>query len=155
MPEQRSAKAAVRSGPGEWATARFGPPPTRRFQRTAGTRGVGTGLGSAFAASPKSGSNDLRAREEAELLEWAIDLSKRDLPPKKAKTSAKAEKSDGAASSKRVPKTRVESFGAAEFTVRCEPTRVVLRVHDKNIAVSRQNVYDELFEMVRAHLDRH
>ena len=61
MPEQRSAQATVRSGVGESAAARVGPPPTRRFQRTAGTRGVGTGLGSAFAASPKSGSNDLRA----------------------------------------------------------------------------------------------
>jgi hypothetical protein len=101
-------------------------------------------------------------REEAELLEWPIDLSKRDAHKKKAKakgkTSGEKEKTDAVASSRRVPKTtnveRVESFGAAEFTVRCEPTRVVLRVRDKNVAVSRENVYDELFDLVRARLER-
>jgi hypothetical protein len=102
-------------------------------------------------------------REEAELLEWPIDLSKRNAPPKKAKRAAKAKARPapeepsqrdlfGKPASGRRPK--VASFGAAEFVVRCEPTRVVLRVHDKNVAISHENVYRELFELVRARLEQ-
>jgi hypothetical protein len=95
-------------------------------------------------------------REEAELLDWPIDLSKRGTPPKKSRakrepTSVQATSDEAPTSAVRIPSA---SFGAAEFVVRCEPTRVVLRVHGKNVAVSHDNVYEELFELVRARLER-
>ena len=86
-------------------------------------------------------------REEAELLDWPLDLSKRDRPAEKVKVV-------DAEPTRRVANDEaIESFGSAEFVVRCEPTRVVLRVHDKNVAVSRENVYEELFDLVRSRLE--
>lgn len=84
-------------------------------------------------------------REEAELLDWPIDLSQRAKPKKATKPPPKP----APPASKTAPK----SFGSAEFVVRCEPTRVVLRVHDKNIAISHKDIYEELFDLVKARLD--
>lgn len=46
------------------------------------------------------------------------------------------------------------SFGAAEFTVRCAPDHVALVVHGKVVAKLGEDVYEELFDHVRARLTR-
>jgi hypothetical protein len=86
-------------------------------------------------------------REEAELLDWPIDLSKRE-PAKKVARKNKP-RAEAPASGKAPP----ASFGSAEFVVRCEPTRVVLRVRDKNVAISHADIYEELFDLVKARLE--
>src|SRR5262249_38402645 len=83
-------------------------------------------------------------REEAELLEWPIDPSKRDTPPRRAtkasKENAKAQPASDPREPLGIPESgrhpKIASFGEAEFVVRCEPTRVVLRVHGRNVAIS-------------------
>lgn len=46
------------------------------------------------------------------------------------------------------------SFGAAEFTVRCAPDHVALVVHGKVVAKLGEDVYEELFDHVKARLER-
>ena len=47
--------------------------------------------------------------------------------------------------------SRARSFGAAEFTVRCEPTRVQMLVDGSTVvAEANIDVYSELFDLVKA-----
>ena len=85
---------------------------------------------------------DFDAREvraEAKLLGYALgDLASRTPPLKKAT---------------RAPPPPPRSFGAAEFLVRCEPTRVRMLIHGKEVvAETRIDVYEQLFDLVKAHI---
>jgi hypothetical protein len=84
-------------------------------------------------------------REEAELLDWKIDLSRRE-----RRTDSVSERPRPL----RMTSDEVlETFDCPEFVVRCEPTRVVLRIHDHTIASSHENVYAELLDLVRERLE--
>jgi hypothetical protein len=98
-------------------------------------------------------------REEAKLLGWKTSglegrntsveakmaAKKKAQANVKAKAKAKAKANAG--------KPRVRSFGEAEFLVRCEPTRVRMLIHGKTVvAEAKVNVYDELFDLVKARL---
>jgi hypothetical protein len=57
------------------------------------------------------------------------------------------------ATAKPATATPARSFGAAEFVVRCEPTRVRMLIHGKTVvAEAKVDVYLELFELVQARL---
>lgn len=91
-----------------------------------------------------NGDFDERAvREEAELLEWDIDLS--NCESARPVASAPIRITDDEAA---------EMVSSEEFVVRREPTRVVLRVHERTVAMSPADIYDELLALVRARLDR-
>jgi hypothetical protein len=83
---------------------------------------------------------DLQAVEnEAKALDWPVDL-------------------DGASVAAPAPASppqppRARSFGGAEFIVRCEPARVVMLIHGKKVvAEAGVNIYEELFDLVKARL---
>jgi hypothetical protein len=65
-------------------------------------------------------------RAEAKLLGWKLALDGKAVPAR--------------------------SFGEAEFVVRCEPTRVSLLVDGKSVASSKLDLYEELFDLVKARL---
>jgi hypothetical protein len=78
-------------------------------------------------------------REEAELLDWTVDLSHR---------------GDGA--SNVVAPIRLERSSeseSSEFVVRRGPRGVLLCVGDRTVAVSPDDVYGELFDLVRSRLE--
>jgi hypothetical protein len=83
---------------------------------------------------------DLQAVEnEAKALDWPVDLAE-------ASTAAPVPESPP-----RPPRAR--SFGSAEFIVRCEPARVVMLIHgQKVVAEAGVNIYEELFDLVKARL---
>lgn len=89
-----------------------------------------------------NGDFDERAvREEAELLEWDIDLSNHEV------------RSEPLSAPIRVTQASVaEALGSDQFVVRREPTRTVLRIRERTVAVSGEDVYDELLALVRARL---
>lgn len=119
-----------------------------------------------------NGDFDERAvREEAELLEWDIDLSNVEAIGRKASapirlTSKETAALLGSEEFTRLPRPAASvapvvrhpssccSDECLEFVVRREPTRVVLRVRDRSVAVSHENVYDELLALVLARLAR-
>lgn len=52
-------------------------------------------------------------------------------------------------------KARAPSFGEAEFTVRCEPDRVRMVVHGKQVIVeARADIYEELFDLVKQRIQQ-
>lgn len=75
----------------------------------------------------------------------AADLS----GPRRARAPKVAAKAAPRASRPAAP-----SFGAAEFTVRCAPDHVALVVHGKVVAKLGEDVYEELFDHVKARLAR-
>lgn len=77
-------------------------------------------------------------RAEAKLLAWPIDLTGEARAPVSVAW----------------PKPRPpRSFGAAEFVLRCEPTRVSMIIHGKQTVASAQaDVYEEIFDWVKARL---
>lgn len=79
-------------------------------------------------------------REEAKLTGFALALDRKApaLPPAAAKPPKKEPR---------------RSFGSAEFVVRCEPTRVRMLIgKNKVVAESKLDVYEELFDLVKAKL---
>jgi hypothetical protein len=94
-------------------------------------------------------------REEAKLLGWKTS----GLEGRNAKADARAE-ANAEAKAKAIAKAKanagkpkVRSFGAAEFVVRCEPTRVRMLIHGKTVvAEAKVDVYNELFALVKARL---
>jgi hypothetical protein len=77
---------------------------------------------------------------EAKTLAWAVNLAPSGPSPKPS-----------AARPQTIQSTR--SFGGAEFIVRCERARVVMLMHGtKVVAESNVNVYEELFDLVKARL---
>lgn len=81
-------------------------------------------------------------REEAELLDWEIDLSKRISTNSVRSGPLRLGRADIA-----------DIVGFPEFVVRAEPDRVVLRSGERTIAVSSEDVFEELFALVRARLE--
>jgi hypothetical protein len=85
---------------------------------------------------------DLRAvRQEAAALDWPINVSKTQ-ETTKSSPSPTPMRAEG-----------IPSFGDAEFLVRCESDRIVMLVHGKKVvAEAKVNIYEELFDLVRARL---
>ncbi len=96
----------------------------------------------AAALNPSFDAREIR--QEAALLGYKVgDLS--------GDEGAKAAKA--APPPKPSPKPRARSFGEAEFTVRCEPNRVRMLIHGKEVvAQTKHDVYLELFELVKARI---
>jgi hypothetical protein len=81
-------------------------------------------------------------REEAALLKWKTRGLEGTIPKSKSKSKPKAK-----------PTPSAPSFGAGEFVVRCEPTRVRMLIHGKTVvAEAKVDVYEELFDLVKARL---
>ncbi|MCC6993776.1 MAG: hypothetical protein IT370_04000 [Deltaproteobacteria bacterium] len=116
---------------------------------------------------------DLEAvRAEAKLLGWRIALDDRaaakaaaKLPvkapakaavkaPAKAAVKAPAEAAAKVGKPAARPAPGKRSFGAASFTVRCEPTKVSMLIHDgkRTVASAKVDVYEELFDLCKARL---
>ncbi len=102
---------------------------------------------------------DLKAvREEAKLLGWkTVGLEGKakalEVRGKAAKVTEKAAKVVAKGKAPQPSKPEPRSFGAAEFVVRCEPARVRMLIHGKTVvAEAAVDLYDELFELVKARL---
>ncbi len=96
---------------------------------------------------------DLKAvRAEAKLLGWPVALDDKAAARAPAKPSKPAAPARPAASRKPAPGKR--SFGAASFTVVCEPSKVSMLIHDgkQTVASAKVDVYEELFDLVKARL---
>lgn len=78
------------------------------------------------------------------------------LNPEADLAAVKAEAKDLAwpwAAGKKAKATKATaSFGEAEFTVRCTPKYVAMVVHGKEVARLKEDVYEELFDLVHARL---
>lgn len=86
-------------------------------------------------------------KEEAKLLGFKLELS-----ASKGTKRARGKTEPAVAKPSR-DKLQKKSFGEAEFVVRCEPTRVRMLIHGKQlVAQSKANVYNEIFEWVAAKL---
>lgn len=98
---------------------------------------------------------DLKAvRAEARLLGWPSALDDKAAAKTPAKAPAKTPVKAAAKAPANQPAPGQRSFGAASFTVRCEPTKVSMLIHDgkQTVASAKVNVYVELFDLVKARL---
>lgn len=110
-----------------------------------------------LALNPQADLGAVRA--EAKLLGWPVALDDKaaaraaKAPAKSVTAPAKPARAPAkVAASKPAPGKR--SFGAASFTVRCEPTKVSMLIHDgkQTVASAKVDVYEELFDLVKARL---
>ncbi len=96
---------------------------------------------------------DLKAvRAEAKLVGRPVALEAKAAGKAPAKSSKPAAAPAKPASSK--PAAGKRSFGAASFTVLCEPSKVSMLIHDgkQTVASAKVDVYEELFDVVKARL---
>lgn len=94
-------------------------------------------------------------REEAALLSWKFSGLEGQAPKKPTETKTKAKTTptlkDVLAAAPVAPKAR--SFGAAQFVVALEPTRVRMLIHGKTVvAEAKADIYSELFDLVKARI---
>ena len=90
-------------------------------------------------------------REEAALVGWATDALVDPRKGARAKSKSKAQAKPAVPRAASGPAAQ-QSFGAAEFVVRCEPTRVRMLIGATVVAEAKVDIYGELFDLVKGRL---